>query len=374
MISFIKLQSKANPSSQTYIFSRYKNTLEKGFYLKDSVDSNEAITSHFYHFASFLADLQDKFTISLDECNAENFAPQTYAKLVFLDPPSFKVSLKIIEKFKKENVILLISENPMFLKDACLCKIYPRSSTVISSIPLGIDNLVLSQSSFVYKTIPKYLCTPIQKSKKLTTLIYSNLFISASSNYPFRIKLINLLTEVYGENFSFYGRSWDLLSSFKNQLHNVREHRRKYFKLLVKVIFRFLGLKIFYPQINLDSYKGECSSKIILSNYKSFISVENSCLVPGFFTEKPFEPLIYDCLPVILTDNSLIPPLFDDIPRYPKNDILGLFLFLSRINADPVFAEETTLKIKSRINKYLEHNYAEITSLGILKSVIIKTY
>ena len=67
-------------------------------------------------------------------------------------------------------------------------------------------------------------------------------------------------------------------------------------------------------------------TKTILSNYKSFISIENSCLVPGFLLK------ILSLLFIIAANNcydNSIPPLFDDIPKYSKNYILGRFYSVS---------------------------------------------
>ena len=225
-----------------------------GYDLSDYIESNDAKLSHFYHIASFISDLKNNFRVEVMNEEIQSVKPRSKSKLLVFDPPSYKITIQLLRKFRDFQKIMIISENPVYLKDSKLKKIFDKFNQVISSIPFGLPNQILSQTSYVYKSIPSYQPPGCNITRKLSALIYSNQFLRKGSNYPLRRKIINILNEVFETETHFYGKNW----SYINHLNVFRRKPTiKAMKRLIRVFINTFQANTFYPKVSFSNYRGE---------------------------------------------------------------------------------------------------------------------
>lgn len=224
--------------------------------------------------------LQNKITISTFDMNI----PGKADVLLYMDIP-YPWDMKnwnIINKNKEKN-ILFCCEPPIVNP----FNYNKRLHTFFKKIYTWNDNLVDNkkyyrynwpQSEFGIDTEPvsfkskKFLC--LINGNKLPFKPFAMLSQFGRELYSERIKAIEYYEKTLPDEFSLYGKGW-----------NIRKKRN-----LKEALFGYKKYK---------TYKGTVDNKIeLLSQYKYSICFENLTNVDGYFTEKIFDCFKARCVPI----------------------------------------------------------------------------
>lgn len=127
---------------------------------------------------------------------------------------------------------------------------------------------------------------PFSRRKLMASLIAGNKFLNHKNElYSTRVKIINWFKNNHPLQLDLYGFGWNQKVVFR------------------KFLFKFkylLWFKSFIPSYY-NSYKGTIESKSkTLQMYRFSFTIENAIDVPGWITEKIFDPLFNGCIPIYL--------------------------------------------------------------------------
>ena len=335
------------------IANKYKSVILEGFSLLK--DENKKIEfNHLYPFINFLKDLE-LHGIHLSIISKKEVSSIKNISVFFTQDISQEI-LDILKKLKaKESFcsIISIAEHPKYQIKNYLTYL-SLFDLKISSFKIPYEQ-IKTFNAFIYKSIPTIQSQSIEKNfnKKILdgNIICSNLFTISSSNYEFRRHAINIMSSLSILDFKWFGRGWKF---------NLKS-------LLKKKDLKYMRSSLFsWPKLNkqsLKTYGGELIDKSILFYSKTSLSIENYSWPKGFVTEKFFEPLIYDCVPIYCLEN-LDHNFLDYINlNNSKNlveknmeQITRSMLHYKELSINDTKKE--ALFIKGRINKFIkESNY-----------------
>jgi hypothetical protein len=270
-----------------------------------------------------------------------------FAKFLFAKLPKRPILRKII--YKRENKFfnksyLLILEGILDAPENHSKKL----STYVKKVFTWNDTLV-DNSKFIKIFVPQqvewhHIDSIAFSKKKLVVNISSNKF---SNNllelYSERRGLINYLDKYHSDQFDLYGFGWNQSSNF-----------------LQKIAPFFCK--------TYSTYRGIADDKAqIFSRYKFAIIYENA-IAPGYVTEKIFDCLRSECIPIYLGAPNISEILPADlfIDRRNFNSNRELLDFLLKIN------EDEYLSYITRIKKYLlTDNFRSHLSISLAQTIAL---
>ena len=326
--------SLSSPQKNIFFSGLYPDTFSKAWSLSKNLSLS--ITDHLYHLAVFFNDLQSKgFSLSSQE--------NIYDLLILSDAPNDAV-WKQIKQLNFKTIIFLCSESPKY-QGSTFSDIVQLCDYIISPYcyhTFPEKKYIQSATSFLYKSIPSIAPSTTQESIPRDfnySIICSNLYGNNSNMYGLRRSLVNLTSNLFPDTFMFYGRGWKAPSrlSLDNFLLIKNEIRSKFYD---------------FPAVDLSLYLGPCQDKSVLLNSSTTFAIENFIDVPGYSTEKFFEPLIYNCLPIYCgTSQSNFIANFSEIISPNADALLSSAYFY--VNKESSRVTRTASDIRESINLYL---------------------
>lgn len=233
---------------------------------------------------------------------------------LFFDYPIFNILEFSVPKLKnyirmkkilkdshlKGKKILFIWESPLYSKFNFDKNRHREFDIILSYLPLKNKNYVYYPYSI--QNVDVDSCTiPSEenfKKRKLSCMITSNKLVKGNG-YDLRYGIIDYF-EDKKDIFDLYGVNWE-------------------FSGVRKLVRQILGKK--YSSHPPRNYKGSCGSKRqVFENYKFGFAIENVYGYPGYVSEKLFDVLTSDCVPVYtgsnIIDGTIPKDVFIDIERF----------------------------------------------------------
>lgn len=209
--------------------------------------------------------------------------PDKYHKIIFSDVPDPNTCCVEIEKIPKEKRILILAECEMIYKPNARTDLLNDYAVVFTYN----DNLV---RNFGYKKLNMVnkIKTPrnvVFSEKKFLTLIAGNKTSRDQGElYSERLKAIRFMEKKHLFDFDLYGIGWDLRT-----FTGIKP---------IRALNRFSFLRKLCNEKH-PAYKGKVDRKIeVLSNYKFCFCYENSCIIPGYISEKIWDCFFAGCIPI----------------------------------------------------------------------------
>lgn len=334
------------------IANKYKSVILEGFNILKNKKSKIEL-NHIYPFITFLRDLELE-GINLSVINNHELRSIKNISVFFTQDISKEI-LETIKHLKaKESFYSIISivEHPKYqIKN--YINYLNEFDLKLSPFQIPYEQ-VKTSNAYIYKSIP---ITPSKNKEKTTNkeifdgnIICSNLYTLSSSNYEFRRHVINIMSSISFLKFKWFGRGWNF---------NMKS-------LLNKKDLKYLRSSIFsWPKLNnqaLKAYGGEIIDKSILYFSKTSISIENHSWPKGYVTEKFFEPLIYDCIPIYclenldykLLDYIKIENSYNLVEKNMEQITRSLFHYRELSIED---TKKESFLIKDRINEYIKESH-----------------
>jgi hypothetical protein len=211
------------------------------------------------------------------------------------------------------------------------------------------NDTLVDNSRFLKIFVPQQFEWPIVENvpfsdKKLIVNISANKFSSSNFElYSERRKLIEFLDSNYSDQFDLYGFGWNQPATFFEKIAPI-----------------FCKSFITYRGVAADKGK-------IFSKYKFGIVYENS-IIPGYVTEKIFDCLRSNCIPIYLGAPNIaeiVPSdLYIDRRNFKSNR--DLVDFILKID------EDEYLSYISRIQNYLlTDNFKSHLSISLAQSIVV---
>ena len=271
------------------------------------------------------------------------------AKYIFAKLPQRPIIRKVIIKGKNkfyDKSYLLILEGILDAPENHSANL----SKYVKKIFTWNDTLV-DNSKFLKIFVPQQVEWPVIESvpfsdKKLIVNISANKFSSSNFElYSERRKLIEYLDSNYSDQFDLYGFGWNQPATFFEKIAPI-----------------FCKSFITYRGVAADKGK-------IFPKYKFGIVYENS-IIPGYVTEKIFDCLRSNCIPIYLGAPNIaeiVPSdLYIDRRNFKSNrDLLD---FLSKIDEDEYYSY--ILRIKNYLSsddfrKHLSTSLAQTIAVSL---------
>lgn len=210
----------------------------------------------------------------------------------------------------KGKKILFIWESPLYSKHNFDENRHKEFDKLLSYLPLQNDNYVYFPYSIKEVNVEGCRIPKEEEfnNRKLSCMITSNKLVKGNG-YDLRYEIIDYY-ENKKDEFDLYGINWE-------------------FKGIRKLVRMILGKK--YASHPPKNYKGSCGSKQeVLNNYKFGYAIENVYGYLGYVSEKLFDVLISDAVP-IYTGSNIIPgtipeDIFIDIEKFNTLEKLEHFL------------------------------------------------
>lgn len=265
--------------------------------------------------------------------------PDSYDYVIFSDVPDIHTCCTDVSLIPKKKKILVLTECEMIYKANSRTDLLKEFEMVFTYN----DNLV-KNVGYKKLCLPIKLRTPIIKGfkeKKFSTIIAGNKESKIKGElYSERLKTIRFMEKNHLCDFDLYGIGWDL-KTFSG-IKPIRALNR--FNLVRKLFTKK------HP-----SYKGKINKKIdILSNYKFSFCYENTCLIPGYISEKIWDCFFAGCVPIYYG----APNITDYIPENCFIDRRKFKNYSEIYNYLKNLSEEDYMKYIENINNFLNSSKA----------------
>ena len=208
---------------------------------------------------------------------------ENYEKIVFLDYPNPETCCYNVHSIPKEKKYLVLTECEIIYKENNMPSLYNDFNKVFAYN----DNLV-KEHGYIKLNLPNKLKTPLFvpfSQKKICTMIAGNKKSRETGElYSARYEAIKYFEKKHRSDFDLYGMGWNTFRFTGPKL--------------IRGLNRVPGLTKLFAQKH-PCYKGKVDKKLqVLSQYKFAICYENSCIIPGYISEKIWDCFFSGCVPV----------------------------------------------------------------------------
>lgn len=210
-------------------------------------------------------------------------SPEKYEAVIFSDYPNPKTCCVDINSIHKEKRFLILEECEMLYKPNARNDLLNEFHKVFAYNDELVQNCGYIKLNIVNK-IKKPLFVPFS-NKNFATLIAGNKHSKDRGElYSERLKAIHFMEKEHPRDFDLYGMGWN--------------ERKFTGPKLIRALNRLHLLKIFLTKKHL-CYKGRCERKLeVLSKYKFCFCYENTCVIPGYISEKIWDCFFAGCVPI----------------------------------------------------------------------------
>ena len=282
--------------------------------------------------------------------------PENYEKIIFLDVPDPKICCCDISKIPTEKKYLILVECQL---------ISPPNGN--HKKHFGYNKVFYYNDDYVHRygyiklNLPNKLKTPLSmpfREKKFCTLIAGNKSaFQRGELYNQRLKTINYFEKEHPADFEFYGTGWD--------------GHRFYGPRIVRVLNRVPYLNKILTRTH-KCYKGQVDKKLdVLKQYKFAICYENSCIFPGYITEKLWDCFFAGVVPIYWGAPNITNYVPENcfIDRRKFKDNTEMYNFLQQITVEQyvVYLENIKSFLKTEsARKFSAEYFAEVLIHEIL--------
>jgi Glycosyltransferase family 10 (fucosyltransferase). len=242
-----------------------------------------------------------------------------YDKILFLDYPNPETCCCDVDRIPREKKYLLLTECEMINKDNSALEKHNKFHKVFSYN----DNYV-AENGYIKLNIPNRI-KPVMSvgftDKKFCTMIVGNKRSREKGElYSARLDVVSFFEKQHADEFDLYGVGWD-----KRVFYGPR---------LIRGLNRLEKVQKAFVQKHV-CYKGKVDHKLsTLARYKYSICYENTCLIPGYISEKIWDCFFAGCIPVYWGAPNIekyVPrTVFIDRRDFSSNS--ALYYYLKNIN------------------------------------------
>lgn len=350
-------------SKTALISNKYTNVILNSYYsLKNSKTIN--IHNHHFQFIEFIDYFKNKNSLEIELVGSYYLSDKPVDILFFQDISD--EDLKLIKKrdklFKyKPYKIIALCEHPNYqVKD--FEKKISNFDEIYSSYDINV-NYFKTLSNCIFKQIPLKKVEFNQKDFDIS-IICSNLYRLSESNYGLRRQIINIFSMIKEFDFKWYGHGWKINKSYTI---------KKNIKYLISNLLNYPKLS----KYTLSSYQGALKSKEILEGCKLYLAIENHNNPKGYLSEKLFESLIYECLPIYV-GHKIEDEMVKNI-KYKERifihdnlieNIISSSIFFNKFSIEET--KKISRNIRSSFNNYFKKNNYNTSLYKSAKKIIYK--